>query len=387
MMPAGSAERGAAWRLRLVAVAFVALVAESVVAADIRTPQDLWQGQDGKCLSLVGNPGKAENIRRLALVLLGQHDEKIGCTTFPYLGSPYDIAGNVAHAGIDFRANGVAVRAAEAGTVVSRAFDPANARSTLIIENNGRSRKTVYLHMSTIDVAQGSYVFAGQKVGTAGSVGADHAHLHFEVWPAYSPLYCSRDRAISGTACPEEGGVCGAGRVETYTMAPETVIQYPDNTARPRRSSPSVSYSDRVTFDGVGRLKVGLTPWEALKGLDELVLGDDGAECAMVTLQSAECGLSVMLRSGRIARVDVDQGSYRTAEGIGIGSSEADLRRVYGAKLKSEPNHYIESGQDLRIEASVNGQRRAILFVVVNGKVESFRAGDANPVGWIEHCL
>ena len=333
MMPAGSVRCDAARLLGLGTIAFVALMAESVPAADISTPRDNWQGEDGQCLTLVGNPEKAENIRRLALVLLGQHDEKIGCTTFPYLGSPYDVAGNQAHAGIDFRANGVPVRAAEAGTVVARAFDPANGRSTLIIENNGRSRKTAYLHMSSIDVADRAYVLAGQRIGTAGSVGADHAHLHFEVWSVYLPVYCSRDRAISGSACPDEGGVCSAGQIDSYTMAPESVIQYPDNTARPKRTSPSVSYSERVTFDGVGRLRVGRTPWDALQGLDELVLGDEGGQCTMVKLQSADCGLAVMLHSGRIARVDIDQGNYRTAEGIGIGSSEDELRRAYGAGL------------------------------------------------------
>jgi hypothetical protein len=41
----------------------------------------------------------------------------------------------------------------------------------------------------------------------------------------------------------------------------------------------------------------------------------------------------------------------------------------------------------MSVEGSVAGQPRAILFVVINGRVESFRAGEANPVGWIEHCL
>ena len=189
-------------------------------SAEVNTPRDEWQGEDGQCLTLIGNPEKAENIRRLALAMLGRYDETVGCVTFPYLGSPYDVAGNEVHAGIDFRANGVAVRAAEAGTVVERALDPAAGRSTLIIENNGRTRKTLYLHMSSIDVQQGEYVLAGQKVGTAGSVGADHPHLHFEAWSTSSPLYCARDRAISGSACSESGS-CDLHSIRKYTSNPE----------------------------------------------------------------------------------------------------------------------------------------------------------------------
>ena len=372
--------------MRMAAVFLAWLGISCVASAEINTPREKWQGEDGQCLTLIGNPEKAENIRRLALAMLGRYDETVGCVTFPYLGSPYDVAGNEVHAGIDFRANGVAVRAAEAGTVVERALDPAAGRSTLIIENNGRTRKTLYLHMSSIDVQQGDYVLAGQKVGTAGSVGADHPHLHFEAWSTSSPLYCARDRAISGSACSESGS-CDLHSIQKYTSNPEDVIRYPDNTQRPKTTSPSVSYGERVTFDGVGRLRVGLTPWDALKGLDELVLGDDGGQCTMVKLQSADCGLSVMLQSGRIARVDIDQGDYRTAEGIEIGSSEDELSRAYGAGLESVPNRYTRGAQDITVQKVVSGQRRSILFYVENGEVRSFRAGDAGAVALVEHCL
>ena len=107
----------------------------------------------------------------------------------------------------------------------------------------------------------------------------------------------------------------------------------------------------------------------------------------MVKLQSADCGLSVMLQSGRIARVDIDQGDYRTAEGIGIGSSEDELSRAYGAGLKSVPNRYTRGAKDIIVEKVVSGQRRSILFYVENGEVRSFRAGDAAAVALVEHCL
>jgi len=74
-------------------------------------------------------------------------------------------------------------------------------------------------------------------------------------------------------------------------------------------------------------------------------------------------------------------------QGIRIGSTEADLRRAYGSRLQNEPNHYREDAQDMWIDSSVNGQARSIRFVVVDGKIANFRAGEAGPVGWIEHCL
>lgn len=365
-------------------------------SAEVRAQRDRWQGNEGECLTLANDPVKAENIRRLALVLLGKSDASVGCVTFPYLGTPYGVAGNTVHAGIDLRANNVTVLAADAGTVRKVSFcdpdkqsdcDPKSGSSTLIIESNDRTRKTVYLHMSSIDVKQGSYVQAGQPVGTAGSVGADSAHLHFEVWPARSPLYCARQRSISGSACADANSTCSLDRIQQYTIDPESVVQYPDNTAPPKRTTPSVSSANPVTLSGVGPVKVGASLWDSLQGLEELALGDDSAECSMVKLQSAECGLSVMLQQGRVARVDVDQGQYRTAEGFGIGTTEAELRKFYGARLKSEPNKYTEGVLDMSVDGTVNGQRRSVLFVVAGGKVENFRAGEAAAVGLVEHCL
>lgn len=40
---------------------------------------------------------------------------------------------------------------------------------------------TLYLHMTGLIVNQGDRVYAGQQIGVVGSVGVDHAHLHYEL--------------------------------------------------------------------------------------------------------------------------------------------------------------------------------------------------------------
>jgi hypothetical protein len=378
-----------------VAIGLLSIVMPDPLPAEVMAGTERWQGDEGECLTLPSDPVKAENVRRLALVLLGSYGSDLGCVTFPYLGAPYNIAGNKAHAGIDFRANDVPVMAAEAGVVRKVMFcdpaktkgcDPAAGSSTLIIENNGRTRKTLYLHMLSIDVARGDYVFAGQTVGTAGSVGADAAHLHFEVWPEHSPLYCTRERSISGSACADAESTCSLERIRDYTESPEGLMKHPDNTPKPKRSTPSVSYANAVTLNGIGPIKVGVSLWESLKDLDELILGDDDYECSMVKLQSADCGLWVMVSRGRVMRVDVTQGNYRTDEGIGIGSTETAVKKAFGTRLKSRPNQYTEGARDVWVEATVNGRTHSMLFEIDGGKVVGFRAGEADAVSWVEGC-
>ncbi len=51
-----------------------------------------------------------------------------------------------------------------------------------IVINHGYGYKTIYAHMSKIDVEQGDKVLRGQKIGLVGSTGASTApHLHYEV--------------------------------------------------------------------------------------------------------------------------------------------------------------------------------------------------------------
>jgi hypothetical protein len=51
-----------------------------------------------------------------------------------------------------------------------------------------------------------------------------------------------------------------------------------------------------------------------------------------------------MIEDGHFSRVDIDARGLSTTEGIHVGDSEAQARKVYGARLKIEPHQYIEGG-------------------------------------------
>ena len=52
-----------------------------------------------------------------------------------------------------------------------------------------------------------------------------------------------------------------------------------------------------------------------------------------------------MITDGRISRVDVGSGPFRTAEGLGIGSTEAQIYNVYGASVHSDQNQYTATAK------------------------------------------
>ena len=85
------------------------------------------------------------------------------------------------HTGIDLAAPaGTPVPASNAGRVIF-AGEVIMTGNTVIIEHGG-GLKTMYLHMSEIDVEEGQMVEQGDIVGLVGSTGySTGAHLHFEV--------------------------------------------------------------------------------------------------------------------------------------------------------------------------------------------------------------
>ena len=209
----------------------------------------IWVVNKDGCQTTKNDPTYNAKLSALGIAALGTSDSKVGCITTHYLEQPYDGDGtlgvwNEAHAGIDLRADNTSVYSITDGTVRSvnlckvgptigqSACQRANKKdvneehSTLVVEDDARTVKILYLHMSSIDVEEGARITAGMKLGTAGSVATRAAHLHLEVVPNEAHTYC-RSRALGGSACPKKPPrhhACLAAEVRALTMdAAETL--------------------------------------------------------------------------------------------------------------------------------------------------------------------
>lgn len=85
------------------------------------------------------------------------------------------------HKGIDIaRPSNRTIKAADNGVVVSAGYDGSFGNKIVIDHNNGY--KTIYAHLSSIDVNVGQTVSKGSKIGVMGSTGnSTGVHLHFEI--------------------------------------------------------------------------------------------------------------------------------------------------------------------------------------------------------------
>jgi murein DD-endopeptidase MepM/ murein hydrolase activator NlpD len=91
------------------------------------------------------------------------------------------------HRGVDIRCkSGTPVQAAAEGLVLFAGRRGKAGRVVILAHPNRQG--TVYAHLSKIEVARGTRVIAGQRLGLSGATGhATGPHLHFEVWKDRRP--------------------------------------------------------------------------------------------------------------------------------------------------------------------------------------------------------
>ena len=104
-----------------------------------------------------------------------------GCTSFSF--EPVDLAcpGGHWHSGIDLAAaRGTPVVATLPG--IATVVLSATGYGLHVIVNHGGGLSSLYGHLDTAVITSGTYVLAGQVIGTVGSSGnATGPHLHFEI--------------------------------------------------------------------------------------------------------------------------------------------------------------------------------------------------------------
>jgi hypothetical protein len=142
-----------------------------------------------------------------------------------------------------------------------------------------------------------------------------------------------------------------------------------------------------VREDGVGPAKVGMTLFQLNTAMGEkfaMPRNKDDQACFVVK-PAKHPHITFMIEDGHFSRVDVDAPGIATIEGVHVGDSEAQARRVYGPRLKIEPHQYIEGGHYLTVRSSDG--RYGTRFETDKGKIQSFYAGQFKSIQLVEGCL
>ena len=124
---------------------------------------------------------------------------RFGLRTHPVYGT------QKSHTGLDVgAAAGAAVVAADGGTVTMAGVNSGYGNCVMI--NHGNGYQTLYGHLASISVSNGSTVSRGQNIGTVGSTGVSTGpHCHFEILQGGSRI--DPEQFFSGLTFSEDAGV------------------------------------------------------------------------------------------------------------------------------------------------------------------------------------
>lgn len=132
--------------------------------------------------AIVKEPTKKVMIKGIKVIPSRGSGDLIWPTNGGYISSPMGYRWGRQHKGIDIaRPSNYTIMAADNGKVESAGYD--GGYGNKIVINHGNGMKTVYGHLSKIEVKAGQTVTQGQKIGVMGSTGnSTGTHLHFEVY-------------------------------------------------------------------------------------------------------------------------------------------------------------------------------------------------------------
>lgn len=138
-----------------------------------------------------------------------------------------------------------------------------------------------------------------------------------------------------------------------------------------------------ISADGVGNFKVGM-PIDALeRAVHQKLRYNEYANngCVLVSTPGWEpWGLGFMIEQRKLTRINVDfydtdpkPRMIKTAEGIGLGSAEADVVKTYGSRLRTEVNPLDPAWHTLYVDEPDHS--RGMIFETDGKTVKSLRVG------------
>lgn len=183
--------------------------------------------------------------------------------------------------------------------------------------------------------------------------------------------------ALGLTACNREQP---AGQAQTPAA--------PAVAARPASNALAVTGSARI--DGYGDMRWGMTADEAKKAWGGELDGKPGADeiCYYLTPKwvktPAEFGF--MIESDKLVRYDVGNDKEVAPGGGKRGMSADEIRKLYAGRVRETPHKYVKGGTYLRIKTNDDSGGILLFETDADGKVTSWRVGQAPQVDYVEGC-
>ncbi|MBD2568079.1 hypothetical protein [Anabaena lutea] len=144
----------------------------------------------------------------------------------------------------------------------------------------------------------------------------------------------------------------------------------------------------KVTINGIGAVKVGMTISQAAKAAGTKLVSDAPNQyCYYVKPQQEPKNIAFMVTGNRISRIDVKNPQVTTLKGAKIGDTEARIKSLYPGQIKVTSHKYDFKGHYLTLIPKDRADRNYRVVFETDGKrVTRFRSGKLPEVEFVEGC-
>jgi hypothetical protein len=141
-----------------------------------------------------------------------------------------------------------------------------------------------------------------------------------------------------------------------------------------------------LSMSGLGAVRAGMTVDQVLPLLDwsGLERKQRAGECWYLRYEGP-AAFRLMIIDDRIVRIELTgETRLHTFAGAAIGTSEADLKKIYGERLDVQPHKYVEGGHTITLRSGAGTE--GLRFETAKGAVTAIQAGPWEHLHYVEGC-
>ena len=138
---------------------------------------------------------------------------------------------------------------------------------------------------------------------------------------------------------------------------------------------------------GLGPIRAGMSAEQVMRLADfpGIERKKPAGECWYLRYHGGGTDFDLMIIQDKVVRLELNGSStLGTFAGARIGSTEDELKAMYGARLDIQPHKYDENGHTITMKSS--GGDYGLRFETSHGKVTAIQAGPWEHLNYVEGC-
>ncbi len=141
-----------------------------------------------------------------------------------------------------------------------------------------------------------------------------------------------------------------------------------------------------LSMSGLGAVRAGMSVDQLLPMLDwsGLERKQRAGECWYLRYDGPDA-FRLMIIDDHVVRIELAGATrLRTFAGAGIGTTEIELKRLYGRRLEVQPHKYVSGGHTITLRSGAGTE--GLRFETDKGAVTAIQAGPWDHLNQVEGC-